>query len=178
MNLLLTFGLIALGINPVFAQGENAAETSPLLSEFDRLFPKKDFYTREEVQALRSVLESKSSQLSREIESEKEYVESLKRQVEEHLARIESARNEIADFMNKRDDQEETKLRKLARFYEAMEAEQAAPLFANIRDDLAIKIFDRMDTKKAGGILALIPPQRAARITANFPRLRLQADGG
>lgn len=143
-----------------------------------REFPEKEFYTKEEVQALRTVLESKSQQLSQDIETQRAYVESLKKQVEDQLAKIEGARNEIADFMNSRDEKEETKLKKLARFYEAMDAEQAAPLFSKMEDDLAIKIFDRMDTKKAGGILALIPAQRAARITANFPRLRLQMGGG
>lgn len=164
------------------AEADKAAEVmkeaNPVLTEFDRLFPEKQFYTREEVLALRRVLESKSSKLDQAIESERAYVESLKKQVEEHLAKISSARDQIADFMNERDAKEEGKLKKLARFYEAMEAEQAAPLFTNIQDELAIKIFDRMDTKKAGGILALIPANRAARITANFPKLRLQADGG
>lgn len=126
--------------------------------------------------ALRNVLEQKSNKLDQDIETQREYVESLKTQVSEHLAKIDAARNEIAEFMNEVGEKEETKLKKLARFYEAMEAGQASPLLMKIRNDLAIKIFDRMDTKKAGAILALFPPRRAARITAEFPRLKLQAD--
>lgn len=143
-----------------------------------RLFPEKEIYTREEVEALRKVLDLKSEKLEHDIETQKEYVESLKRQVEEHLAKIEAARNEIADFMNARDEKEETKLKKLARFYEAMDPEQASPHLQKVSDELAIKIFDRMDTKKAGAIIALYPAQRAAKITSAFPRLKIQADRG
>lgn len=140
------------------------------------LFPEKEFYTKEEVQVLRELLEKKSTQLDQDIDTQKKYVESLKVQVQEHLAKIEAARTEIADFMNERDEKEESKLKKLARFYEAMDAEQAAPLLKDVSDDMVIKIFDRMDTKKAGQILALVPANRAAKLTAKFPKLRLQAE--
>jgi len=140
------------------------------------LFPDKEIYTREEVQALRSVLDKKSTELSQDIDSEKKYVESLKVQVAEHLAKIDSARNEIAEFMNAREEREEGKLKKLARFYENMDAEQAAPLLKDVNDDLAIKIFDRMDVKKAGAILAQLPSSRAAKLTQSFPKLKIQAE--
>lgn len=160
-----------------FAQ-EGAAESSGDAKSVGRKFPEKEYYTQEEVKALRKVLEQKSFKLDQDIETQKEYVESLKTQVEDHLAKIESARKEIAEYMNERDDKEEKKLKKLARFYEAMDAEQASPLMQKIKDDLIIKIFDRMDTKKAGAVLALFPPLRAARITSAFPKLKLQADKG
>lgn len=138
------------------------------------LFPEKEVYTREEVAALREVLDKKSTQLDQDIDAQVKYLESLKVQTEEHLKKIESARNEIADFMNTRDEKEEGKLKKLARFYEAMDAEQAAPLLKDVNDELAIKIFDRMDAKKAGTVLAQLPAPRAARLTMQFPKLRLQ----
>lgn len=141
-------------------------------------FPEKEFYSKEEVEALRSVLDKKSSELDQDIDTQKKYVESLRTQVNEHLVKIDAARNEIAEFMNAREEREEGKLKKLAKFYEAMEAEQAAPLLKDVADELAIKIFDRMDAKKAGTILAQMPASRAARLTANFPRLKIQADRG
>ncbi|MDB5038228.1 MAG: hypothetical protein JWQ35_1756 [Bacteriovoracaceae bacterium] len=140
------------------------------------LFPEKEVYTKAEVEALKEVLDKKSNQLDQDIDAQVKYLEALKVQTEEHLKKIEVARNEIADFMNTRDEKEEGKLKKLARFYEAMDAEQAAPLLKDVADDLAIKIFDRMDTKKAGAILAQIPAARAARLTAAFPKLKLQVD--
>ncbi len=149
-------------------EGTHKAETGA--------FPEKEFYTKAEVEALRQVLDEKSQQLDQDIDSQKKYIESLKTQVADHLKKIETARNEIADYMNTRDEKEESKLKKLAKFYEAMDAEQAAPLLKDVQDDLAIKIFDRMDAKKAGTILAQLPAPRAARLTAAFPRLRLQAD--
>ncbi|MBN8554435.1 MAG: hypothetical protein J0L93_03230 [Deltaproteobacteria bacterium] len=142
----------------------------------DSAFPEKEFYTKAEVEALREVLDKKTVQLDQDIDTQKKYVESLKGQIEEHLKKVETARTEIADFMNTRDEKEEGKLKKLAKFYEAMDPEQAAPLLKDVNDDLAIKIFDRMDTKKAGSILAQLPAPRAAKLTQQFPRLKLQAE--
>lgn len=142
----------------------------------DGAFPDKETYSRAEVEALKSVLSKRTAQLEQDIETEKKYVESLKQQVSEHLTKLEAARNQIAEFMAAKDQREEAKLKKLAKFYESMDAEQAAPLMRDVPDDMAIKILDRMDTKKAGSILALIPPARAAKLTQGFARLKISAD--
>jgi len=164
---------------PAAGKGQAAATAKPTEPKtVGRLFPDKEYYSKQEVEALQKVLNQKANKLDQDIETQKEYLQSLDKEVEDHLQKIQQARNEIADFMNARDQKEETKLKKLAKFYEAMDAEQAAPLLERINNNLAIKLFDRMDTKKAGAILALFPPQRAASITSNFPRLKLQADGG
>jgi len=185
MKFLLTFGFTIVALIPSSSiRGQEAPEvanetlggTDVAKPEQARLFPEKEFYTKEEVRALRKILDQKSVKLDQDLGSQKEYLESLKKQVEDHLAKIDNARKEIADFMNARDEKEETKLKKLARFYEAMEPEQASPLLQKVDDDLAIKIFDRMDAKKAGSVLALFPPPRAAKITTQFPKLRLQAE--
>lgn len=184
MKWLASFGLVIL---PLSLKAEEAkkdekpekvekAASKTDSSDPNQLFPDKEFYTRQEVQALREVLDKKTNELDQDIGSQKKYMESLKAQVAEHLAKVETARNEIAEFMNSREEREEGKLKKLARFYEAMDAEQAAPLLKDVNDELAIKIFDRMDVKKAGAILALIPGPRAARLTQSFPKLKIQAE--
>jgi flagellar motility protein MotE (MotC chaperone) len=158
------------------ADQESGAKSPHASTNENALFPDKEVYTKAEVDALREVLDKKSTQLDLDIDTQVKYLESLKVQTEEHLKRIEAARTEIADFMNTRDEKEEGKLKKLARFYEAMDAEQAAPLLKDVNDELAIKIFDRMDAKKAGTILAQLPATRAARLTTQFPKLRLQVE--
>lgn len=155
-------------------EAQAAPDGSPHAAQKEGLFPEKEYYTRAEVEALRQVLDKKTTQLDQDIDAQVKYMESLKTQTEDHLKKIEGARNEIADFMNTRDEKEEGKLKKLAKFYEAMDAEQASPLLKEVPDDLAIKIFDRMDTKKVGAIMALLPATRAARLTQQFPRLKLQ----
>lgn len=187
MRVLLNIGFIV-GVKlilswPLMAQEKAAAdgkagEVQPSELSIGREFPEKEYYTKEEVMALRKVLDQKTEKLDQDIETQKEYLVSLEKEVRDHLAKIDAARNEIAEFMNERDEKEENKLKKLARFYEAMDAEQASPLMQKLDNDLSIKILDRMDTKKAGAILALFPPQRAASITSAFPRLKLQADKG
>jgi flagellar motility protein MotE (MotC chaperone) len=147
-------------------------------SDLESLIPPKEFYTREEVVALKKAFSEKCDRDQEDMNSKIEYMNSLQTQVASHLQKLEAANNQIADFMNVKNDKEEGKLKKLARFYEAMDPEQASPHLQKVNDDLTIKIFDRMDTKKAGAILALYPAPRAAKITAAFPRLRIQADQG
>jgi len=178
--------MLVLGFSPNLksqeaATGKDAAATpagsaqrSP--SGGDGAFPDKETYTRAEMEALKSVLSKRTAQLEQDIETEKKYVESLKQQVSEHLTKLEAARNQIAEFMAAKDQREEAKLKKLAKFYESMDAEQAAPLMRDVPDDMAIKILDRMDTKKAGSVLALLPPARAAKLTQGFARLKISAD--
>lgn len=185
MKLLLVVGFLTISVEVIFAQEkkEEAAKSPEAVAgapsegaKKEGQFPDKEFYTKAEVEALRQVLDERTQQLDQDIDSQKKYLESLKGQVEEHLKKIETARSEIADYMNTRDEKEESKLKKLAKFYEAMDAEQAAPLLKDVSDELAIKIFDRMDAKKAGTILAQLPAVRAARLTTAFPRLRLNVD--
>jgi flagellar motility protein MotE (MotC chaperone) len=168
--------LIALPLAALVIQNLEAQEAAPAAAPAQGSFPEKEVYTRAEVEALKSVLVKKSVELDQDIETEKKYVESLKQQVSEHLVKVEAARNQIAEFMSQKDQREEAKLKKLAKFYESMDAEQAAPLLKDVPDDMAIKILDRMDTKKAGSVLALIPASRAAKLTQGFARLKISAD--
>ena len=170
MKLLQTSGFIAFFVSisiSVYAE-----------TDLEYLIPPKEFYTKEEVMALQKAFSEKCDRDQEDMNTKIEYMNSLQTQVTAHLQKLESANNEIADFMNVKDDKEENKLKKLARFYEAMDPEQASPHLQKVGDELTIKILDRMDTKKAGAILALYPAQRAARITAAFPRLKLQAEKG
>ena len=170
-------------IGLVFITTQLASE--PKKPEVDRgeeiAFPEKMIYTKEEVQTLRGYLDSKSVELKQnskllkeEREEREKYLNSLAEQIDGRLAKIERARNEIAEFMAGRDKRENEKLKKLAEFYEAMPPEQAATLFKSVDDDLAIKILDLMAPKKVGLILAQMPPDRAAKITKTFSTLKLQ----
>jgi flagellar motility protein MotE (MotC chaperone) len=149
---------------------------NPSFTEERTPFPEKEIYTREEVAALKASLDQKVVEEAQSLDVEKKYLDSLKSEIAQHLAKIDAARNEIASFMSQKDEREEAKLRKLTKFYEEMEAEQAAKLFERFSDDMAMKLLDRMNLRKAVGILSLMPVERAARLSNNYPKLKLQAD--
>lgn len=163
---------------PAEAAAQKPAAKEALVDEsaVQQAFPDKDVYTKEEVSALKALIQKKTDRLEIDAEAEHKYLEELKVQVAEHLAKVEAARNEIASYMSKKDEKEEAKLKKLTKFYEAMEPEQAAKLFKEINDDLAMKMIERMNLQKAVGILSLMPTERAARLTANFSKLKLNAE--
>jgi|GEM_PF-2285957 len=56
-------------------------------------------------------------------------------------------------------------IRKLAKIYESMRPEQAAPVLAKLKDDEIINILFKMRQRNAAKIIASFDPQLAARIT-------------
>jgi len=62
------------------------------------------------------------------------------------------------------------KLARLASVYEAMPAEQALPIVAKLPDPLVHDLFQRMDERQVGKLLALMPPERAALLTRELAK--------
>ena len=53
----------------------------------------------------------------------------------------------------------------LAKLYDGMESDAVAKILANLDDDLVVAIIPRMKQKNASTVLALLPPQRAAKLS-------------
>ena len=54
---------------------------------------------------------------------------------------------------------------KLLALYGTMSPDDLAPIFAKLPDPLVVKTLMQMDEKKAGKVLAALPPDRAARLS-------------
>lgn len=150
---------------PKVAEGVPAKE--------DSLFPEKEIYSREEVAAIKKLLEGQSAVVKTDLEQQKEYLAAAKVEIEEDLKKLTDVRKTIESFMGEKDKAEALKIKKLAKYYENMDAEQAAPLLEGVEEKLVISMFDVMDAKKAGMILGLMNKKIAERITEAFPRLKV-----
>jgi len=104
-----------------------------------------------------------------------------KKQLEEYKKSIaEVVADEVVAYYKKRDAEKDslervqkqkelaangTGIRKLAKIYESMRPEQAAPVLAKLKDSEIINILFKMRQRNAAKIIANFDPQLAARIT-------------
>jgi flagellar motility protein MotE (MotC chaperone) len=168
--------LVSVALNPALAAEKETAVTAVVNPQETKPAEgiQKDYYSKEEVQALTAVIEKRSEKLENELKVKEQYLHALQTQIEAHLSRIEDVNLQIAEYMNMKDGQEKTKLKKLAEFYESMDFDQAVLLIEGLSDDLIIKIFDRMASKRAAKLLAELPPERAVKISANFSHIKIK----
>ena len=59
---------------------------------------------------------------------------------------------------------ESSRISKLAKLYDGMEARSVAQLMANLDDETVVALLPRMKSKTASQVLALLPPKRAAKL--------------
>jgi flagellar motility protein MotE (MotC chaperone) len=60
---------------------------------------------------------------------------------------------------------ESSRIAKLAKLYDGMDARSVAALMANLDDDTVVMILPRMNIKNASSVLSLLPPMRAAKLS-------------
>ena len=124
------------------------------------------------------------AELSRRLEE----TELAKREIEAMLKRNEAVLVEqraLAEQQQAEDEAlKEARLQHLVAAYGGMKAEQAGILINSMDDDVAVAILSAMPGGKAGKILAMVNPDKAARLTKAIsekridPNLLLSEDGG
>jgi flagellar motility protein MotE (MotC chaperone) len=60
---------------------------------------------------------------------------------------------------------ESSRIAKLAKLYDGMDANSVAKLIANLDDETVVALLPRMNSKNASAVMALMPPVRAARLS-------------
>lgn len=63
------------------------------------------------------------------------------------------------------EQEESSRISKLAKLYDGMDSRSVAKLFVNLDDETVVMILPKMKTKNASAVLQLLPPQRAARLS-------------
>jgi flagellar motility protein MotE (MotC chaperone) len=81
---------------------------------------------------------------------------------ERELTRLDA---EVTKKLLKLEQAETARINTLARLYDGMEPRAVAKLMANLDDETIVSILPRMKSKNASAVLALLPPQRGARLS-------------
>lgn len=77
---------------------------------------------------------------------------------------------------SQRDQEKERRFRRLAKMYETMPAEDAAPRIEQMKMPLALNVLARIKEKKSALILTNMSPQKAAHFTEALSRFPYQPD--
>ncbi len=104
----------------------------------------------------RSVAEMLS--LRNDMELEKRIVADMRRELEGYLANITEASGP-ADTVHVE------QIAKLAKLYDSMKPESAAPIASSLTMDLLVEIISSMKDKKAARLMAALPPELSAEVS-------------
>lgn len=96
---------------------------------------------------------------------EEKRIQGLKREIEERIVQLKKLQENIEQILVKQKAVDEERMSRLVKFYEAMEAEEAAPLVNRLEEGVATELFVRMNEKKAGKILAQMDAEKAIKVS-------------
>ncbi len=151
------------GAKPAAPAGKSGGKTPPSgalgarrLS--DRLLQELEVKRRELAQRERDIRreETRLNELRADIKKRIVALQDLEKRVQGALKKVETASDERLDH--------------LVKAYSAMGPDEAAVLMNTMNITLAVRILRNMQVKKAGTILAVVEPRRAARISEMLAR--------
>ena len=111
------------------------------------------------------VANSDSAQAVNWIEQEKARLAVLEKELEARDKQLNVRESQVKQKMLVLEQAESTRISKLAKLYNGMDAVAVAKLFANLDDETVVALLPRMNTKNASAVMALMPPVRAARLS-------------
>jgi len=122
------------------------------------------------VETKRLELKEKEETLKRE----EERVNALRKDVEEKIGNYSQLLARIERALKKIDQVKDEKILNVVKAYESMPAEDAAARISALDDDTALLILLKMKAKKAGAVMALIEPRKAAYLTRSMTSLLVE----
>lgn len=109
-------------------------------------------------------LDLRESEIS---QSEKELI-SQKEELEKRIKELEQMREKISSILEERVKSDKEKVDNLVQMYSNMKAPQAAKVFENLDEDLAIEILGKMKKKNAADIMNLLKPDKAQILSEKY----------
>ena len=107
-----------------------------------------------------------------EIRKEENRLIELRADIKKRIATLKKIENRLRDTLKKADSSDKKSINHLVRAYSAMGADDAAQLLNTMNLNLAVRILRDMQVKKAGSILAVVEPRRAARISEKLAQAK------
>ena len=174
---------LAVGAGPAVAgqavpEGAKApsSQNVPLLpGEIGRVkgrdVPKKASLTDQLLQEL----EAKRRNLSRresEIRQEETRLNELRADIKKRIVSLQELEKRVQGVLDKVETASDERLNHLVKAYSAMGADEAASLMNAMDISLAVRILRNMKVKKAGTILAVVQPNRAAQISEMLVQMK------
>lgn len=105
------------------------------------------------------------------LRKEEERLNAIRKDVDERIGKYTLLLNQIDEALKKIEQIRDERLDHVVKAYEAMSAEDAAARLSALDESMAVKIMLRMKGKKAGAVIGLMEPRKAASITEKMAKV-------
>ncbi len=105
------------------------------------------------------------------LKKEEERLEAIKRDVDQRTERYGKLLSQIESILERIEDAKDKKIKHVVKTYEAMPAEEAAERLSALDEPTAVEIILKMNSKKAGAIMALMNTKKVVSITKEMTRI-------
>jgi len=167
----------AAGISTALAAGDDDKEAN---KDDDSDVGEPVLFTRGEVDMLQSLQTRREKLDEREdgLRLKEDLLKVTEKRIEEKIAELKQIEATIQDLLKKHDAQEEKKIQKLVKVYEAMKPKDAARIFENLEMNILIQVVERMKERKVAPVLASMQSLSAKKLPTELAiRKRLPKTG-
>ncbi|GGF11024.1 hypothetical protein GCM10010954_07050 [Halobacillus andaensis] len=157
---LLLVVLMVMGVN-VFQKAEEVASKTPIVSQWVSTTEEKDAQREtDRLEAVISENDSEIEQLEAQNSDKEAAIDELNQTIEKLEAQLESSAED-------EDEEEETdRAAEMARSFQEMDEEEAAPIIENMDETLAIDLLEKINSDQRGAILGVMEAETAAELTS------------
>ena len=110
--------------------------------------------------------DSISAEMNRRFSVAEDSIAAERRKLNAEKAELVAMKDEISRLTELKNSLEDNSLYNLAKIYNDMEPIQLANLMIDLDDSVIVSVLPKMKNQKASRILEMLPPERAARISA------------
>jgi len=172
LGMMMTTGVMQKQLIPVLKLKKELTEMAQTRVTNDALSSEKTSPTDSASLMLKEIEAKKEKIATRlaALQKREEEISQREQKVEEELAQLKSLREELQATTS-------TQISKLAKAFQAMDANQAAKIAGNLDDHILTDLLLQIRERNAAKILAALAPPRAARIYKLLSNKNLQASG-
>ena len=144
------------------------------------LNPSPSEVVRADSRGMRAVIDALKSReraldrRERSIEARESDLRQVEAELDARLAELQELRETLKGLLEESDEVREARIRQLTKMVESMRSKQAAGVFAELDNELAVEVLRRMNKAKAGKALAAMEPARAAALGELLTRSPVQ----
>jgi len=120
------------------------------------------------IETKRAELQEKEASLKRE----EQRLAAVRKDVDERIDKYTKLLAQVEAILKKVEQVKGDKMESVVKAYEVMAPEDAAVRISALDDDTALQIMSRMKSKKAGAVIAVMNPQKAANLTRSMLTLK------
>lgn len=103
-----------------------------------------------------------------ELLKKEERLNVIKRDIEARLAELKKVHQDIESLVNKINEADDERVKKIVKIYESMSPEEAASRIEGLDKDMAVMILSAMSERKAAKIFGLVDVKKSVELSKDF----------